>query len=64
MMQVNHGKVHKYLGMKLGYTTVGQVNITMLDYIDELLDNFDKSDPTGGVNNSSSAPANLLKFNK
>ena len=29
-MQVNRGKVHKYLGMTLDYTTVGKVKITML----------------------------------
>ena len=46
-MQVKRGKVQKYLGMTLDYYTIGQVNITMLDYIDEILDAFDKSDPTG-----------------
>ena len=30
VMQVNRGKVHKYLGMTLDYTTVGKVKITML----------------------------------
>ena len=33
-MQANRRKVHKYLGMKLDYSTVGQFKITMLDYID------------------------------
>ena len=43
-MRVNNGKVHNCIGM----TLVGQVNITMLDYIDEILDDFDKAGPTGG----------------
>ena len=34
--------------MTLDYNTVGQVNITMLDYIDEILDAFDKVDTMGG----------------
>ena len=41
-MQVNHGKVQKYLGIKLEYTTVGQVKITLLEYIDEMLNFFYK----------------------
>ena len=46
---MNCKKVHKYLGMTLYYYTVGQVKIIMLDYIDDIFDTFDKSDPTGGV---------------
>ena len=52
-MQVNCIKVHKYLGMKLDYTTVGQVKITILEYTDEILDDFDKAYPTGGGTESS-----------
>ena len=33
--------------MTLDYYIVGQVKITMLDYIDEILDTFDKAYPTG-----------------
>ena len=39
-MTVSRGKVHTYLGMTLDYTTCGQVKITMLDYIEEILDAF------------------------
>ena len=46
-MQVNRVKVHKYLGVTLYYTIFGQVKITMLKYIDEILDTFDKEYPTG-----------------
>ena len=41
-MQANRVKLHKYLGMALDYNTVSQVNITMLDYIDEISNAFDK----------------------
>ena len=47
-MEVNRVKVHKHLGMKLDYSTVGQVKITMLEYTDEILDTFDKTYPMGG----------------
>ena len=63
-MQVKCGKVHKYLGITLDYTTVGQAKITMFDYIDEILNSFDKSDPTSGVTKSSSAPDIIFKVNE
>ena len=50
MMQVNCIKVYKYLVMTLDYTTVGQVHIPMLDYIDEIIYAFDRIDPTGTGN--------------
>ena len=54
-MEVKCGKVHKYLGITLDYYAVCQVNITMLDYINEKFDAFEKADPTGGSTKSSSA---------
>ena len=36
-MTVSRGKVHKYLGMTLDYTVAGQVQITMFDYVDEII---------------------------
>ena len=47
--------------MTLEYSTVVQVKITMLEYIDEILDAFDKLDPTGGGTKSSATPAIILK---
>ena len=63
-MKVKRGKVHKYLGMTLEYSTVDQVKTTMLDYIDEIINTFDKFYPTGRVNKSSAAPAIIFKVNK
>ena len=60
-MQVNRIKVHKYIGMKLEYSTVVQFKITMLEYIDEILDTFDEADPNGGGTKSSSVPDVFLK---
>ena len=64
MMQLNCIKVDKYLCMILDYTAVGQVKITMLDYIDEILNAFDKSDTTGGGTKSNAAPTIMSKFGK
>ena len=50
--------------MELEYTAVGQLKITMLDYIDEILNTFDKANQTGGGINSSSAPYIILKVDK
>ena len=36
-MTVSRGKVHKYLGMTLDYIVPGQVQITMFDYVDEII---------------------------
>ena len=63
-MQVKRLKAHKYLGMALDYSTVGQVKITMLDYIDGIFGSFDKSDPTGGGAKSSTAPAVIFNVDE
>ena len=36
-MKVARGKVHKYLGMKLDFTTAGVVIVTMIDYVDDVI---------------------------
>ena len=36
-MKVIQGKVHEYLGMTLDYSLMGQVKITMLDYINNIM---------------------------
>ena len=41
-MTVSRGKVHKYLVMALDYTVCGQVHITMIDFLDEVLIDFEK----------------------
>ena len=60
MIQVNQGKVNKYIGMKLDHIIIGRVNITMVSYMDELLNAFDMSDPTSSGTMSSSAPIIIL----
>jgi hypothetical protein len=63
-MTVSRGKIHKYLGMTLDYTVRGQVNITMCDYVDEIVTAFDKAESKGVGTNTSTAPDSLFKVDK
>ena len=63
-MQVNCGNARKYLGKTLANTTVGQVKIIQLDHINEILNDFDKADPTGGFAKSSAAPSIFKRSTK
>jgi hypothetical protein len=58
---VSRGKIHNYLGMTLDYTVHGQVRITMLGYVDEILTAFSKAQPKGGGTKSSTVPNRLFK---
>jgi hypothetical protein len=61
---VSRGKIHKYLGMTLDYTSRGQVRITMFDYVDEILTAFNKVEPKGGDTKTSAAPDSLFKVDE
>jgi hypothetical protein len=63
-MVVSRGKIHKYLGMKLDYTVRGQVQISMFEYVDEILTAFNKAEPNGAGTKSSAAPDNLFTVNE
>jgi hypothetical protein len=63
-MTVSRGRVHKYLGMTLDYTVHGRVNISMFDYVDEIINAFDKAEPKGGGTKSSAAPDDLFKVDE
>jgi hypothetical protein len=63
-MVVSRGKIHKYLGMTLDYTTRGQVKLSMFEYVDEILTAFDKAEPKGAGTKSSAAPDNLFTVNE
>jgi hypothetical protein len=55
-MTVSRGRVHNYLGMTLDDTDCGRVNISIFDYVDEIINAFDKAEPKGGGTKSSAAP--------
>ena len=59
-MTVSIGKVHKYLGMTLDYTVRGQVQITMIDFLDKLLTAFYKAEPKGRGTKTSAAPDHIF----
>jgi hypothetical protein len=42
-MKVAQGKVLKYLGMKLDFTNVGVVTVTMIDYINDVIKAWDEA---------------------
>ena len=50
--------------MTLDYTVRGQVRITMLSYIEDILTAFDKAYPKWEVKKSSATPNNLLVVNE
>ena len=56
-MTLSRGKVHKYLGMTLDYTVCGQVQITMVDFLD-------KEEPKGSGTKTSAAPGNIFKLDE
>jgi hypothetical protein len=50
--------------MTLDYTAHGQMNISMFDYVDEIINVFDKAEPKGAGRKSSAAPNDLFKVNE
>ena len=42
-MKVHRGKVHKFLGMSLDFTSESKVRISMIDYIREIISAWDKA---------------------
>ena len=46
--------------MTLDYSVKGQVNITMLDYINEMLECLDKAEPKSSGTKLSASPLNLF----
>ena len=59
-MKVNQVKVHEYLDINLYYSVKGKVNITMLYYINEIMEWLEKAELEASVNKSSAAPLNLF----
>jgi hypothetical protein len=50
--------------MTLDYSVPGQVKITMLDYVNEILAAFDKAEPKGGGTKTSAYPDSLFKVDE
>jgi hypothetical protein len=77
-MQVRRGKTHVYVGMTLDYAYRGQVRITMVKHVDDIIETFEKAKLKfdGGLIKSklkrksrsssqvTAAPKNLFKVNE
>ena len=63
-MTVSRCKDHKYLGMTLDYTVCGQVQITMIDFLDKFLIAFEEAEPKGGGTKTRAAPETLFKVDE
>ena len=58
-MNFHQGKVHNYPGMPLYYTEGGTVKVSIIDYINEIIAEFDNTEPRGSGINTSAAPEYL-----
>ena len=54
-MKLKQRKIHEYLGMQLDFSVVGQVKITMLEYIQEMLEDFHRFDPNKTISHTAAA---------
>jgi hypothetical protein len=63
-MTVSRGRVHKYLGMTLDYTICSQVNILIFNYVNKIINAFDKAEPKGSSSKPSAAPGDLFKVDE
>ncbi len=73
-MKINRGKVHKYLGMTLDFTTDGQVKISMIEYVKDIISAWDKAVKSnsdgftvierGRKGRCTAAPEDLFKVNE
>ena len=73
-MKINRGKVHKYLGMTLDFTTKGQVKISMIEYVKDIISAWEKASKSiydgftivkrGRKGKATAAPDDLFKVNE
>ena len=63
-MKVNQGKVHKFSGMTLDFMTPGEVKITMLDCVKELLSTFQQVEPKTQGTKTSATPQDSFKVDE
>ena len=54
-MKVSRGKVHDYLGMTLDFTVLGEVKITMFDYIESMVKDWLAYDDTSTTSTTPAA---------
>ena len=62
-MEITRGKTHEYLGMTLDFTIKGQVKITMIPYVKEIVELFKKHDDSDRHANTPAAE-HLFQINE
>ena len=60
-MKLFRGKIHDYLGINLDYTIKGEVKITMISYIKEMIQKFCEHDPNPDKKEKTPAAEFLFK---
>ena len=63
-MQITQGKTHEYLGMTLTFTIPGELKITMIPYVKELVELFSQYDYSKSTAGATPAAEHLFKVNK
>ena len=63
-MSVSRENIYEYLGMTLDYTVHGQVSITIISYIEDILAAFDKAEPESNSTKLSARPNNIFMINE
>jgi hypothetical protein len=62
-MKICQGKIYDYLGMRLDFTVPGQVRITMIPYVNEILNQFSEYDNSALSTAATPAAKHLFKVN-
>jgi hypothetical protein len=62
-MSISMGKIHDYLGMTMDFSVPGEVKITMIPYIEEILELFAQHDSSKSAANTPAAE-HLFKVNE
>ena len=63
-MKICRGKIHEYLGMTLDFTIDGEVKVTMIPYIKEIIQQFEEHDPSPQRTAATPAAEHLFKVNE
>ena len=63
-MTVSREKIYTCLDIKLDYQTPKQVKITIIEFLEKILEAWIKTKPDSGSTKNSAAPDDLFKINK
>ena len=61
-VKTSRGNVHEYLGMKIDYSSQGEVKFNMSDYVKEMIEEFGKDINMGKGNSNTPAAEHLFEI--